>query len=138
MADLMALLLDTSIWIAFLRTSTSKSLKLRLAPYILDPAACLAEPVVFELLRRSNRRELPTITRHFATYPTLATPPDLWQSTAVLGRHCQSRSISAGSLDLLIAAIAVHHHATLVTFDADFELIATVSPLQVRLLQRLE
>ena len=42
------------------------------------------------------------------------------------------------SLDLLIATIALHHRATLVTFDNDFAGIAQVSDLTVRLLERID
>jgi len=40
------------------------------------------------------------------------------------------------ALDLLIATVAVHHDAELITFDADFEQIATVSTLRVTRLAR--
>jgi hypothetical protein len=39
-------------------------------------------------------------------------------------------------LDLLIACIALHHQAVVVTFDRDFALIAQASDLQVQLLTR--
>ena len=41
------------------------------------------------------------------------------------------------SLDLLIAAVAVHHTAKLVSFDAIFEAIASVSDLRLNRLNRL-
>jgi predicted nucleic acid-binding protein len=40
------------------------------------------------------------------------------------------------SLDLLLAAVALHHSAVLLSFDDDFEVIAAVSELQLRRLQR--
>jgi predicted nucleic acid-binding protein len=40
------------------------------------------------------------------------------------------------ALDLLIAAIALHHSAEVATFDDDYQKIATVSNLHVKLLQR--
>jgi predicted nucleic acid-binding protein len=44
--------------------------------------------------------------------------------------------VTVGSLDLLIASVAVHHDAELITFDADFEQIATVATLRVTRLMR--
>jgi predicted nucleic acid-binding protein len=41
-----------------------------------------------------------------------------------------------GSLDLLIASTALHHDAELVTFDDDFEQIASASSLRVKRLHR--
>ena len=40
------------------------------------------------------------------------------------------------SLDLLVAAVALHHKAIVVTFDGDFEAIAAISELQVQRLRR--
>jgi predicted nucleic acid-binding protein len=43
---------------------------------------------------------------------------------------------TAASLDLLVAAVALHHNAVLVSFDADFEAIASVSEMRLKRLQR--
>jgi predicted nucleic acid-binding protein len=56
---------------------------------------------------------------------------------AELGRACRATGLTVVSLDLLIAAVALHHCATLVTFDRDFAAIAQVSALTVRLLERV-
>ncbi|EAQ69418.1 PIN domain protein [Synechococcus sp. RS9909] len=57
----------------------------------------------------------------------LATPENLWQRAIDLGQACRQIGRTLLSLDLLIAAVALHHNAVLVTFDADFEAIASVS-----------
>ena len=44
--------------------------------------------------------------------------------------------INGGSLDLLIAALSIHHDAELITFDADYLAIARVSKLRVHHLSR--
>ena len=48
---------DASVWIDFTRARSPQYLKDFIAPYILDPEACLAEPVVFEVLRYANEKE---------------------------------------------------------------------------------
>jgi predicted nucleic acid-binding protein len=53
-----------------------------------------------------------------------------------LGQKCREKGISAGSLDLLIASVAIHHQAELITFDEDFSAIARISTLNVTLLTR--
>src|SRR5205823_1315100 len=106
------------------------------APYILDPAAHLAEPITFEILRHATPAEARQLGQQFATLPVLATPPLLWTRAADLGQACRRKNITVGSLDLLIATIALHHVAEVVTFDGDYLKIAGVSPLQVKLLQR--
>jgi predicted nucleic acid-binding protein len=66
----------------------------------------------------------------------LATPVNLWRDAAILGQRCRRYGINAGSLDLVIACVAEHHDADLVTFDADFVQIARVSMLRVTRLIR--
>ncbi len=132
----MASLIDTSLWIDFTRARSPQALKEFIAPYILRPDTCLAGPVTFEVLRHATPKESEQLTRQFQTFPVLPTPPDLWAAAAVLGQTCRNHGLTISSLDLLIAAVAVHHQASVVTFDEDFQKIASVSDLRVELLRR--
>lgn len=132
----MAVLIDTSLWIDFVRAKSPAALKRFIAPFLLDPQAHLAEPVFFEILRHATPAEDKQLRQQFQTLPTLSTPTDLWMQAAALGQACRRKNISASSLDLLIAGVALHHAAEVVTFDDDFQQIATVSPLRVKLVTR--
>ena len=132
----MAALIDTSLWIDFTRARSPRSLKQFIAPYILDPEAHLAEPIRFELLRHATPEEADQLSQQFQTYPVLGTPVELWSLAATLGQACRRKGLTVGSLDLLVASVARHHEATLITFDEDFAAIATVADLRVKLLQR--
>lgn len=132
----MARLIETSLWIDLTRAKSPAALKAFVAPYVNDPDACLAEPIVFELLRNATDPETKHLAQHFATVPLLVSPPDLWSRAAQLGQQCRKHGITPGGLDLLISSVAIAHSAELVTFDDDFQLIASVSPLQVLLLKR--
>jgi predicted nucleic acid-binding protein len=132
----MATLLDTNLWIDLTRARSRRQLKTFIAPFVLDPQACLAEPVVFEVLRSATDAEVRQLTSHFRTLPLLASPPDLWSRGVELGRACRRIGLTAGSIDLLIAAVAIYHGAELLTFDNDFQRIASASALRIRLLNR--
>jgi predicted nucleic acid-binding protein len=132
----MTLLLDTSLWIDFTRARSPAPLKQFIAPFVLDPEAHLAEPVRFEMLRSARPDETRQLTAQFATLPTLSTPADLWQRAIDLGQACRQIGQTVLSLDLLVAAVALHHNALLVSFDADFETIASVSELRLQRLKR--
>ena len=132
----MTLLLDTSLWIDFTRTRSPVALKQCIAPYVLDPAAHLAEPVRFEVLRAARPQEARLLEAQFDTLPMLPTPADLWHQAINLGQACRQIGRTVLSLDLLIAAVALHHNAKLVSFDADFETIASVSALRLNRLTR--
>jgi len=129
-------LVDASLWIDFSRARSPESLKDFIALYILDPDACLCEPITFEVLRYANEEETRHLQALFHALPMLVTPANLWSDAADLGKRCRRSGITAGSLDLLIATVALHHDAELVTFDSDFEQIATVSMLRMTLLRR--
>ena len=130
----MARLIETTLWIDFTRSRTPPERKLAIQAWILDAGACLCEPVAFEVLRHATREERPRIEAQFATLPLLSTPPRLWRDASRLGQRCRDQGHNAGSLDLLIAATAIHHQAELVTFDTDYAAIARFSKLRVHLL----
>jgi predicted nucleic acid-binding protein len=131
-----ASLIDSSLWIDFTRARSPRNLKQFIAPYVLAPDVALAEPVVFEVLRYASDEEIVQLQEQFRLLPLLLTPSNLWTAAAELGRDCRKKGITPSALDLLISSIANHYAAELVTFDADFEPIASASILKVKLLQR--
>jgi predicted nucleic acid-binding protein len=132
----MTLLLDTSLWIDFTRARSPAPVKQFIAPFVLDPEAHLAEPVLFEVLRSARPEEARLLESQFAILPMLPTPADLWRQAIALGQACRQVGRTVASLDLLVAAVALHHNAVLVSFDADFEAIASVSELRLQRLRR--
>jgi predicted nucleic acid-binding protein len=132
----MASLIDTSLWVDFTRKRSPRTLKRFVAPFILHPDAHVAEPITFEILRHATAAEARLLTQQFQTLPMLATPVRLWTEAATLGQACRQKNLTVNSIDLLIAAIAVHHSAEVVTFNDDFLKIASASKLQVKLLKR--
>ena len=132
----MILLLNTNRWIDFTRARSPLPLKKFIAPFVLNPQAHLAEPVRFELLRSARPDEIRQLEAQFATLPKLTTPADLWQRAIDLGQACRQIGRTVFSIDLLVAAVALHHSALLVSFDTDFEAIASVSELRLQRLDR--
>lgn len=130
-------LIETSLWVDFTRQRSPVELKSQIRPFILARDACLCKPVIFEVLRAALPQECAPLDAQFAVIPILRTPALLWRDAARLGQFCRNRRFTAGSLDLLIAALAIHHAAEVVTFDADYSEIAKVEPaLKVHLLTR--
>lgn len=58
--------------------------------------------------------------------PELPVTPDVWSVSCALARDARSRGVTVPATDILIAACARHHGATLETADSDFELLANL------------
>lgn len=134
----MELLIDSSIWIDHFRARTPPAVRRQALELIIDAAVVLAEPIAFEVRRGLRRADRARIEAHLLTVPMLETPPDLWSRASRLGQRCAESGLTVGSLDLLIAAVAIARMAEVVTFDDDFALIARVSDLKVRQVPRAE
>ena len=115
---------DTTIWLPFLRRRTPPDQKRLVLPHLLAPSARLAEPIAFALLRHATPTEAEQMTARFAAMPTLATPPNLWTLAASLGQECRRTKLPIGAHELLLAAIALHHDAEIVTFNEDYRRVA--------------
>ena len=129
-------LIDTSLWIDFTRPRSPLGLKQFIAPYIVNPAAHVTEPITVEVLRHATPKEARQLLQQFQTFPMLATPADLWTRATDLGQVCRQKGHTVGAIDLLIASVAISHQAMIITFDEDFQQIASASDLQVKLLRR--
>ncbi len=132
----MATLIDSSLWIDFTRARSPRTLKLFIAEYVFAPDVALAEPVVFELFRYASDDEAAHLQQQFRHLPVISTPNDLWSAGVELGQSCRRIGVNPNSIDLLIAVVAIHHGAEIVTFDAGFKDIARASELKVKLLKR--
>ena len=133
----MEFLIDSSLWIDFTRRKSPPALKAQILPWVLKPESVTCDAVVFEVMRNATKDERRSLASQFQTMPLLESPHDLWESAITLGQACRERGFSIGPLDILIAAVALHHDAEVVTFDGDYSLIAKVSSLKVHLLKRV-
>ena len=132
----MTLLLDTRLWIDFTGARSPALLKQFIAPFVLDPAAHLAEALRFEVLRSARPEEARLLEAQFDALACLPTPMDLWQRATSLGQACRQVGRTVLSQDLQVAAVAPHHNGVLESFDAHFEAIASVSELRLQRLER--
>ena len=132
----MATMIDSSVWVDYFHPKTPRAIRQTARGVILHADAALCEPILFELLRGAPKNQRAIIEAHFATMPVLHTPASLWRDARQLGQACHDRGMIAGSMDLLIASICIHHNVALVSFDAEFAEIAKVSSLECRLLAR--
>jgi predicted nucleic acid-binding protein len=132
----MECLVDTCVWIDYLRPGTPHKIRRVAHEAVNRPAAVICEPVWFELLRLSPKSERTGIEKHLRTLPMLPTPADLWRKATLFGQQCRDTGVHAGFADLIIATICQHQEVMLVTFDSHFRLLADVIGFETELLQR--
>jgi tRNA(fMet)-specific endonuclease VapC len=119
----MRYLLDTNVWIHYLKNIASPvATRLRTTP-VIDVAVCSV--VWAELLhgaRKYERREerQTRVERTLAPYQSLPFDDAAARRYADIRDNLETRGEMIGSNDLLIAAIALSHGLILVTNDAAF------------------
>ena len=132
----MVKVIDSCLWIDFLGTKTPDPVRKLAAHCLGGSSATLCEPVQFEILRGCEKKARDGVRRRMATMPLLSTPAHVWRVAIELGEACYDHRLIINSMDLLIAAVCLHHKATLVTFDRHFQKLAQWSELQVEWLPR--
>ena len=128
--------IESSVWVDYFRSKTPPAVRQIAGSAVNLKQAVIIEPVAFELLRSAHRPQRPTIEAHFATMRMLLTPANLWRMATDLGKTCQDEGLVIPALDIVIAAICLHHKAEVTTFDKHFPEIQKVSALKVRFLTR--
>ena len=132
----MGQVIDTCVWIDHLRKGTPDATRQTADAAVNDADALLCEPVRFELLYGASRRERPLLLRRLETMPQLHTPQRLWSEASNLATQACDAGLRVPSVDLLIAALCIHHDVALTTFDAHFAELGKLSKLRLNLLTR--
>ena len=126
------ILLDTSVWVDYLRGIPGPAAE-HVRSLINDGASLsVTEPIVMELLAGApDERALDRLEVLVSGLALLAVDARLdYRDAATIYRTARRRGLTVRKLvDCLIAAVALRTGARLVHKDADFEVIATVVPL---------
>jgi predicted nucleic acid-binding protein len=131
----MKLLVDTSVWSLALRRDTPPAV-----PEVRHLAASLAGgALVFttgiilqELLQGfAGPRARDAILERFTSLPFLVPDRTDHVDAAELRNACRRSGIQLGTIDALLAALALRHDLTLLTTDGDFFRAAGARPLRV-------
>ncbi len=131
----MTLLVDTSVWsLAFRRDSPPDD------PEVVQLATALAgtEDVVttgiiqLKLLQGFiPARVQQTLEERFAAMTLVEPRREDYVAAARLGRRCREAGVQLGTVDSLIAQVAIAHDLTLLTADRDFKHAAKYIPLKL-------
>ena len=118
------ILVDSSAWIEFLR-DTGSSVCLRVDE-LLGTDIAICEPVWMEIMAGArDDRHLSDLRGLLATATLFSTEPADFEEAAALYRSCRRSGETPRKLiDCLIAAIAIRAGASVLHADADFDVLA--------------
>jgi predicted nucleic acid-binding protein len=128
------IVIDTSVWIDVLRGAETHAVS-RCVELIEDGApVALTDVILTEILQGvRSEREARLVERHMRAFPILRLESvDDFSLAAQLYRRARHAGITISkTIDCLIAAPCVRTGASLLHADADFDRLATCTPLRV-------
>lgn len=123
-------LVDTTIWIHFLR-GTDVKFQERLVPLIMTDRAATTPVVVMEILRGAkSQKEYDTLSKDLAALRSFELLPKVWERACKLGYTLRHKGINAPLTDTLIAAVAQEYDALLLHDDRHYDMIGSVIHLR--------
>ena len=123
-------LIDTSVWIDFLRGKTGDRVKL-LESLLEEGEAHLCEITYAEIcFGAKNQKQHDQYAKYFGDLPFLPLPHDWHKQMAHMGFMVRSKGFKPFVADLAIALTALTHKAALLTHDTDFEIYRNLFGLQ--------
>ena len=118
-------LVDTSSWIHMLRPTGDQAVRSRVEAALTSGQACWCAPVQLELWNGARGTKERAVLGELAeTVPDLPIDEAVWETAYDLARRARARGVTVPAIDLIIAACAQYHGATLESSDADFDLLA--------------
>ena len=125
------ILVDTSAWIEFLRDTGSPICQRVDDLLATEIATC--DVVRMEVLAGArDEQHLQQLRRLLARASILPAEPVDYDAAAALYRTCRQRDYTVRKLiDCLIAAVAIRGNVPVLHRDADFDILAQHTPLQV-------
>lgn len=130
------ILIDTSAWVEYFRaTGSSAGHEVRRLISTEPDRVVMCEPIAMEILSGAVRDDTHAkLTDLVNGLPSLRVDDAVdFRSAAAIYRTARRAGKTIRSItDCLIAALAIRHGATVAHRDADFDVIAALTPLQAR------
>lgn len=121
------ILVDTSSWVHMLRPSGDPAVRTRVLAALTSGQACWCPPVQLELWNGARGEQEHRVLRDFGrTLPELPIDDRVWETAHDLAGQARYRGVAVPAIDVMIAACARRHGASLESADADFELLASL------------
>jgi predicted nucleic acid-binding protein len=121
------LLVDTSSWIHLLRPDGDPTVHARVEEALAAGTACWCPVIQLELWNGARGdRERRALRGLAEALPELPIDEEVWRTAYELAQRARRRGVTVPATDVLIAACAARHVASLETADSDFELLSSL------------
>ena len=127
------ILADTSAWIEFARHTGSPA-NVRVRELVSQRELATTDPVLMELLagaRSAGQRRRVRQLLALCAFVPVAGPGDYEAAAEVYARCLRGGETVQSQLDCLIAAVAIRTSTPVLHADADFDVIARHTPLEI-------
>jgi len=126
-------LLDTSVWIHYLRSDGQQKLKTAVKRALIEGRVLSCSVVKTEILVGSrDEKSFAKLSEHLKGVPDIPIDGAVWEGAARLGYTLRKKGITIPLLDLVIAEAAMQREAVLWHIDNHFEEICTIVSLRTR------
>lgn len=131
----MKVLVDTSVWSLLLirKKSDPHPTSRLLAEKIAEGAPLCLTGIIYQEILQGIRSDLQErqLKKYLLDFDFLEETPSMHEKAAELFRQCRKKGLGIGTIDALIASLAIQNECALLTTDKDFERIASIVPLQI-------
>lgn len=115
------ILVDTSSWVPFLRKDGKLEIKARVVRILQEGSAVICPVVLAELWMGAGSPDDQAHVRQLEdVLPCLPMSDGVWERTYALARTCRARGTPVPASDLMIAACAFVHRASIEASDRHF------------------
>lgn len=123
-------LVDTTIWIHFLR-GTDVKFREHLVPLIMTDRVATTPIVIMEVLRGAkSQKEYDQLSKDLAALRCFDLSTTVWERGCKLAYTLRHKGINAPLTDTLIAVVAQEYNALLLHDDRHYEMIGSVVQLR--------
>jgi predicted nucleic acid-binding protein len=123
-------LVDTTVWIHFLRGSGT-SIEEKLVPLIISDRLATSPVIIMEILRGAKtKKDYDKLHEDLSALRCFDTSGEIWERAFELAYMLRKNGLNVPLTDTLIAALAIENKALLLHDDRHYEMIASVVKLR--------
>ena len=119
-------LIDSSVWVEFLRRKGNPATKQRVARLMEADLAAYTCPVRFELLSGVKPEEEADLEEAFRLSAHIPFETEDWKEAALIERQLRSKGVTVPRNDLFVATVAVRTGMVVACRDAHFDALGRV------------